>query len=328
MSQISHQRFARSRWVAYHIFSHSRPGDEVLLGIVLPVVRELWGRRRFDRFFFIRYEEGGPHIRLRFLCSSEDREEIDATLKRYVIEFFAQADRVDSADRVIESPFEPETQRYGGAELLGQSLDFFCLTSAFVLQQIELNRGIPRSRLLALSMRALVRQALGFAAAEDDFSRLMAYPVNGKWRDHSPLEERADLEFEARQEDYIRLLAEEIAFSLDSQARSRLADTMLKDGALLLKQGIRNASSPVRWRILRSQLHMTWNRMSLQNLEEIYLGRILWRAVQHLADSNPSLRSSLTDALTQPKIRCKGGFETLIPASLTQLAQPCGVERK
>jgi thiopeptide-type bacteriocin biosynthesis protein len=326
MGQISHQRFERSEWIAYHIFVHSLPGDEVLLGLVLPVVRDLWGRRRFVRFFFIRYGEGGPHIRLRFLCSPEDREDIEATLKRRATEFFRRNDGPGSPDRVIEYPFEPETQRYGGSDLLGQSLDFFCLTSAYVLQQLDLNCGVPKSRLLALSLRALVRQSLGFAAGEGEFSRLMAYAVNGEWRGRSPLEERADREFEARQEEYVRLLAEEIALFLDSRARRRLANAMLADGALLLKQGIRDADAPARWRILSSQLHMTWNRMGLQNLEEIYLGRILWRAVRHLADSNGGLRSSLTEALTVTRIRCKGGFETLIPASLAQLARPCGAE--
>jgi thiopeptide-type bacteriocin biosynthesis protein len=324
MGKANNHRFKASEWVAYHIFSHSRPGDEVLLGVVLPVVRDLWDRRRFVRFFFIRYGEGGPHIRLRFLCPSEAREDIEATLKRRVTEFFSQGDGPDLSDRMIQHPFEPETERYGGAELLGQSLDFFCLTSAYVLRQIELHHGVPKSRLLALSMRALVRQALGFAADEDELSRLVAYAVNRESRSRSPLEERADWEFAARQEDYVRLLAEEIAFFLDSRARSRLTDTMLADGALLLKQGTRGASGPARWRILSSQLHMTWNRIGLQNLEESYLGRILWRAVRHLIDSKDGLRSSLAVALAQPRIQCKGGLETLIPKGIAQLARPHG----
>jgi hypothetical protein len=181
------------------------------------------------------------------------------------------------------------------------------------LQQIECNHGVAKSRLLALSLRALVRQALGFALGEDELSRLVAYVANGEWRGHSSLLERADREFEGRQEEYVRLLSEEIGLFLNPEARSRLGDAMLADGALLLSQSTRSASNPVRWRILSSQLHMTWNRMGIRNLEEVYLGRILWRAVRHLVDTDNGLGPSLAEALTQPKIRCKGGFDWRAP---------------
>jgi thiopeptide-type bacteriocin biosynthesis protein len=224
-------------------------------------------------------------------------------------------------DRVVECSFEPETERYGGTEILGHSLDFFCLSSAYALHQTERTPGMAKSRLLAQGMRALMRQALGFAASQEELLRLMAYTADGQWRGPSPLLDRADREFDRRSEEYARLVAEEINLFLELQRRSRLSATMLTDGALLLNQHTRNASGPIRSRILYSQLHMTWNRMGIFKPEEVYLGRILWLAIQHLSETEDNLNSLLTSAFAQSRIRCKGGFEALIPASLAQLAR-------
>lgn len=321
MDAISHQAVLQSGWLSHHVSYNSRPGDQLLRGLVLPVVRDLWSHRRFLRFFFIRYWEGGPHIRLRFLCFPEDREEIHSTLTLRSSEFFGHGDSPDAAGLVVESPFDPETQRYGGSELLEHSLEFFCLTSAYVLQQIGQHQGMTKSKLLALALRALVRQMLGFATDENELARLVGYAADPEWELSTLMEKRADQEFESRKDEYLRLLAEEIEYATDMQARSRLAETMLTDGALLLSRRIRNASDPVRFRILSSQLHMTWNRMGIRRLEEIYLGRILWRAVGHVVASDSSLRSSLADILTQRKSRCEDEFETLVSASLAQLVR-------
>jgi len=52
------------RWISLHAFH--RDGTDLLLGTAVDgLVRELDGR--LDRFFFLRYWEGGPHLRLRLL---------------------------------------------------------------------------------------------------------------------------------------------------------------------------------------------------------------------------------------------------------------------
>src|SRR5690242_12975901 len=52
------------RWISLHAFHQA--GTDLLLGTAVDgLVRELDGR--LDRFFFLRYWEGGPHLRLRLL---------------------------------------------------------------------------------------------------------------------------------------------------------------------------------------------------------------------------------------------------------------------
>jgi len=51
-------------WLSSHIFYNNDP-HPLLAGCVLPLVELLKEHRLIDRYFFIRYWEGGPHVRLR-----------------------------------------------------------------------------------------------------------------------------------------------------------------------------------------------------------------------------------------------------------------------
>jgi hypothetical protein len=336
------------QWVSYHVFHHDA-GDQVLLRLALPAVRDLWRRRRIVRFFFVRYGLGGPHVRLRLLCAPKHRGEIDEVVQGHAAELFARwpsdrrlsdeeirgrnqhylagdtaggIDAVYPDNSMIELPFHPEVERYGGPELLDHSLCFFCVSSVYVLRQAELRVGEPRSRLLARGLRALLRQALGFAATGEEVSRLVAYAGNGLGP--APLLERADQEFERGREAYGRLLREEVENALDPAARTRITDSLLTEAARLLRRQIRSAPDAVRWRIVSSQCHMTANRMGLLSPEELYVGRILWRTLQHVANADPALWSSLESSVREPGRRRPGGMSALAAASLQQLVPSTG----
>ncbi|GAB1819012.1 lantibiotic dehydratase C-terminal domain-containing protein [Herbidospora sp. RD11066] len=63
------------RWISLHVFHHGDP-DSLLVTAVDGLIRELDGR--LDRFFFLRYWEGGPHVRLRLLpVFASDAETIE-----------------------------------------------------------------------------------------------------------------------------------------------------------------------------------------------------------------------------------------------------------
>lgn len=63
-------------WIALHIFYNSNQ-NPVLLDAVEPLVQDLRARGLIQRFFFIKYWQEGPHIRLRLLpAEGADEEEI------------------------------------------------------------------------------------------------------------------------------------------------------------------------------------------------------------------------------------------------------------
>jgi hypothetical protein len=57
---------ADRRWISAHVF-HSDPLDPLLHKAIRPLVAELLADGLVERYFFLRYWEGGPHVRLRLL---------------------------------------------------------------------------------------------------------------------------------------------------------------------------------------------------------------------------------------------------------------------
>lgn len=58
-------------WVSAHLFYHADQ-DAVIVGVIKPAVERLRSAGIAEGFFFLRYWEGGPHVRLRVLTSSPD----------------------------------------------------------------------------------------------------------------------------------------------------------------------------------------------------------------------------------------------------------------
>jgi hypothetical protein len=317
---------AEPQWLAFHVFYHG-PLEQVLLRLVYPAVHELWLRDRARRFFFLRYALGGPHIRLRLRVAPAGRQEVQRVLNRRAASFFAhfpaarelsepgireQNRRILAADpdgvdavypnhSVIEFPFHPEVERYGGAELIGYSLAFCVTASAHALRFLERLAGENKSRLLSGALRMLLRQALGFAADGEELMRLLSYAAVREEGACGRLIARADQEFARQPESYLRLAAEEIALLAEPEALRRPPESLLTEAARRLRGHICGASDPARWRIMGSHLHLSANRIGLSAPEEVYLGRLLGRAVRCLFESAPAAAASLRESMASAK---------------------------
>jgi hypothetical protein len=71
-----------------------------------------------------------------------------------------------------------------------------------------------------------------------------------------------------------------------------------------------------------SHLHMTANRLGLKNPEEVYLGRMLWRAARELL-LEPCRRAGLDELLASRAAipPARGRLHQLIPPLLAQLTE-------
>ncbi|MDA6131158.1 hypothetical protein OSK38_27810, partial [Escherichia coli] len=61
----------RTNWKAYHVFYHGNL-DILIQQCIKPITKKLLSEGIAEKFFFIRYWEGGPHIRLRVNQLAED----------------------------------------------------------------------------------------------------------------------------------------------------------------------------------------------------------------------------------------------------------------
>jgi thiopeptide-type bacteriocin biosynthesis protein len=77
-----------SPWIAAHIFYYAH-ADGLLTECVSPLVEQMRNQGLVRRFFFIRYWENGPHIRLRLSPASPENEaEIKALVEERCHEYF------------------------------------------------------------------------------------------------------------------------------------------------------------------------------------------------------------------------------------------------
>jgi hypothetical protein len=108
-----------SEWLYAKLYVGAQALEDVLLRSVVPVIEELRSECRIDRWFFVRYVDTMPHLRVRI--HAEDGK---ALLQR----FAAHASRWVEDERISRFAFDtydPEYERYGGAENIAAAEGFF-----------------------------------------------------------------------------------------------------------------------------------------------------------------------------------------------------------
>src|SRR3954451_23309696 len=76
-------------WRAARVFYHG-DRDAMLRHLVWPLLTQLTAERLCDRFYFVRYSLGGPHLRLRWRLRQEaDAGRAENVLARLAGDFFA-----------------------------------------------------------------------------------------------------------------------------------------------------------------------------------------------------------------------------------------------
>lgn len=137
----------------------------------------------YVNWFFIRYWEGGPHIRLRFVNQNNLKQKVISEGRR-----FFQNNRVESIDRdlfyfrssfdgkdidsttlpwyesgsIIEKAYIPETERYGDGELLQLSERIFHLSSQMVVEIIKQSISLNAKLYSSIYIMSYLLKGLGF----------------------------------------------------------------------------------------------------------------------------------------------------------------------
>jgi hypothetical protein len=293
------------RWRSGHLFDHG-DRDLLLTGMVGPTAAALLGEGRIDRFFFLRFDLGGPHVRLRLRTFPEADPEagVERSVEAAAASFFSrrpaprniptdvirqrnqtilaedpseQEDAVHPDRRVLWRGWEPESDRYGGPALLPASLDFFAVSSARALALLAEQTGLPRSRRLPGQLRLLASQAWGMASSVAELESLLTWALPPAGHPLEPFVARGDRAFEKSRDGLVDLLRAEASGGASPEM-------LYSEAARRFRHEIAAAPPDVRMRILKSQMHMTANRLGLSNPEEVHAGRLLQRAAEALGD--------------------------------------------
>lgn len=313
-------------WLSFHLYYHEDPGRAVT-GFVAPAVSAALGSGWIERFFFLRYSLGGPHVRVRLRpvpgCeaavaeatrqAAEDflhrtpstrplAEEVIRGQNRAILA--SDPHETDDAaypdNTFLSFPFRPEVERYGGEGQLDLSLYVFTASSLEALRFLASHSAEPTSRRLVLALRFLLRQALYFAADEEELRSLLGYAI-ATWGDSCQgILEKGERVFGQQQDAFGQILR---------RAVENLAAEALNGGLTLgaavhrLSFSLAGRERTARWRIGGSHLHMTANRLGLSNPEEVYVGRLLTAAAEHFLAADPGFRRDLQEALAARRDR-------------------------
>lgn len=310
-------------WRSYHVYYHSGR-RRLVRELVRPLVSTLVRDRQIDRFFFIYYPLGGPHVRLRLRLDPAAVSAVDRLVADAAAEFFSRSPSLSSLDpatilqhnkRIIAGapiehdsevypdnslqvfPYDAETERYGGPALIAHSLDFFTLSSAHVLLLNGELGDLSRGSQLSGAFRLLVRQAWGFAGTTEELLRLLRYRPDSWSTEEKPAILQGDRVFGSRPESFVGLLRSELeslAGRLPAGEPRAAGPLLLAEGSRRLSAEIRTADADSRRRIGVSQMHMTANRLALIPDEETYLCRLMSRAAQRLVATEAARWSELS----------------------------------
>ncbi|GAA2695607.1 lantibiotic dehydratase [Nonomuraea recticatena] len=133
-------------WLYAKLYSTRARQDQLLSRHLPHLVADLPGS--VDRWFFIRYADPDPHLRLRF---HGDPAELNARLLPALREWAETLCHDGLAARLVLDAYEPEVARYGGAATIEAAERLFAADSAAVLAQLRL-----RERDLTIDTELLV----------------------------------------------------------------------------------------------------------------------------------------------------------------------------
>lgn len=298
-----------SGWVSMHIF-HSGSLDRLLVEGVRPTVERLRAGGAVERWFFIRYWNGGPHLRLRLKARRGDEAGVAATayhdlgeyLTRHpagpvdVATYWEQARQISAlcdasgepeeieppqpANSVQRRAYRYETERYGGPHARTLAEGHFSRSSELALTLVSRSPGLLRARTsLAAELLALMPVALGWPLEQ---ARLLFLEAGRIGRS---LDKLAVVPFEDQRDALVSLVrcAGERRHDLSSLPALTLHVwrkelELLSAGLAHLSERGELAAPPDR--VLMSCAHMLNNRLGLGAAYEYHLFGLLARAFE------------------------------------------------
>lgn len=173
-------------WVSAHLF-YTNDWEQFLLQGIVPLMQELTASQAIGQWFFIRYFEAGPHIRLRCqLTEPASVAKVRAALESHFARYFQQhpsertllhakawnksagpAKQWHANNTLAFVPYQPEVERYGGPAGIGLAEAQFCASSRAIISALAHARpeqGASGALTTALKMHVVFAAAVGLDA--------------------------------------------------------------------------------------------------------------------------------------------------------------------
>ncbi|MGW1889364.1 thiopeptide-type bacteriocin biosynthesis protein [Streptomyces sp. NPDC002004] len=299
---------ARGGWRAFHIYLPHSLQTGFLCDAVAPLVRDAGDG---GRFFFLRYWQGGPHIRLRIDGASDATlESVGASLAaavpqltaelsdEYAYEVSLQSQLADlegekpadirPAGTVERDEYVPEYRKYGGPAGVDIAERVFSATSVAVLDVLSARPGrelkAPIGEAMRFTAMSLSGSGLGVQESREFLDRYEAW-----WRPYVPAGYDAMWEgLYAKMRDNVRNLCTSVwhqgrtdalhGIYADALTAARSLPGAVTDGDLAeLRLGETTYAH-----CLSNYIHTTNNRLGIIPAGEAFMAHVMRRALDEL----------------------------------------------
>jgi thiopeptide-type bacteriocin biosynthesis protein len=143
-------------WVYAKLYCEDHRHRDVLVDHLPALLGEL--APHADRWFFIRYRDPDPHLRLRFHGSPE---RLNGLLLPRLHDWAAAVCDAGFARRLVLDTYEPEVARYGGDAAIRHAEEVFAADSDAVLAQLAAGADLPPELLAAAGYVHIAQSFLG-----------------------------------------------------------------------------------------------------------------------------------------------------------------------
>lgn len=214
----------KSVWLSAHLFYY-KDLSALLTNCIQPVVAECRARHLIDTYFFIRYWQGGPHVRLRLLPSDEDAVPavqailaqqarcffeadpstiaIDTQIYDTLTEHLSQLEYgedlrvpLQAANSLQYIPYQPEYEHYGGPIAMPYIETFFMHSSDVALDLLA--TGLNKKQRTGQAVSMLLLAMAQFARSLDELVDLCNDHLRTWHTLPTPMREQLDTRFGRR----------------------------------------------------------------------------------------------------------------------------------
>lgn len=125
-------------WLYINLYCPENFHNDFLINEVYPFANKALKENLITEWFFIRFEDPKPHIRLRLKIDKSDNSN---KLLKYIMEWINSCRKHGEIFGMTIQPYERETARYGGPELIEIAEDVFCQDSHSVIALLRIIRS-------------------------------------------------------------------------------------------------------------------------------------------------------------------------------------------
>ncbi|WP_291149920.1 thiopeptide-type bacteriocin biosynthesis protein [Flavobacterium sp. UBA7680] len=134
--------FLGSDWLYYKIYTGPKTSDIILIEKLEPIILKLKKKNIIQKWFFIRYNDGDPHIRIRFLIKKPN--DLSKTIQA-LYPILNKLLKENLIWKIQTDTYQRELERYGGSTIT-ESESLFWKDSEMVLEYLSVKSSFPSSQ--------------------------------------------------------------------------------------------------------------------------------------------------------------------------------------